>query len=78
MAAAVIPLLVLFGLLLGRWWRSTLITAAVAWPVLLVAGGVASVEPGLLGAAGLAAVNTGVGVLIHQGILRLTRTFRHS
>jgi hypothetical protein len=51
----------------------SLIVAALGWPVLLVANGVMSVEPGLLGASGLAIANAGVGVLIHQGVLRMIR-----
>ena len=73
-----IPTLILFGLLLGRWWRLSLIAAALGWPVLLVASDVMSVEPGLLGASGLAIANAGVGVLIHQGILLTIRKLRHS
>ena len=66
-----IPTLILFGLVFGRWWRLSLAAAALAWPVVLVATGVMSVEPGLLVASALAVANTGVGVLIHQGILRM-------
>ncbi|SEG49039.1 hypothetical protein SAMN04489712_105511 [Thermomonospora echinospora] len=73
-----IPTLILFGLLLGRWWRSSLIAAGLGWPILLVTSDVMSVEPGLLGASGLAMANTGVGVLIHQGILLMVRTRRRS
>jgi hypothetical protein len=73
----VIPTLILFGLVVGRWWRSSLTVAAVGWPVMLIATGVMTWEANqLLGAAGLAIVNTGVGVLIHQGILRLSRKVR--
>lgn len=43
------------------------------WPVLLVATGVMSVELGLLEAAGLAFINTAIGVLVHQGGLRVLR-----
>ncbi|MEW2474287.1 hypothetical protein AB0875_10870 [Micromonospora gifhornensis] len=71
-----IPALIVFGLLCGRWWRSALILAALGWPVLLVASGVEEVGPGLLAAAGLAVLNTGVGVLIHQGVLLLVRRRR--
>ncbi|MEU7760924.1 MULTISPECIES: hypothetical protein [Micromonospora] len=71
-----IPVLILFGLLLGRWWRSSLVAAALGWPVLLVATGVADVGAGLLGAAGLAVANTGVGVLLHQGARLAIRTLR--
>jgi hypothetical protein len=68
--------LILFGLVFGRWWRFSLIAAALGWPVVLVATDVMSVGPGLFGASGLAIVNTGVGVLIHQGVLRNVRQVR--
>ncbi|PYC67885.1 hypothetical protein C7C45_19815 [Micromonospora arborensis] len=71
-----IPTLIMFGLIFGRWWRLSLIAAALGWPVLLAADDVMSVGPGLLGASGLAIANTGVGVLIHQGILRMMRVLR--
>jgi hypothetical protein len=71
---AVIPVLIVFGLVFGRWWRLSLTAAALGWPVVLVATGVMDVELGLLGASGLAVANTGVGVLIHQGVLRLIRS----
>ena len=72
-----IPTLIMFGLVFGRWWRLTLVTAALGWPILLVLSDVMSVELGLLGAAGLAVINTGIGVLIHQGTLRVVRLLRH-
>jgi hypothetical protein len=71
-----IPSLILFGLVLGRWWRFSLFAAALGWPTVLVATDVMGVEPGLFGASGLAIANTGVGVLIHQGILRTVRKLR--
>ena len=73
-----IPTLILFGLLLGRWWRLSLVTAALGWPAALVATDVISVGPGLLGASGLAIANTGVGVLIHQGLLLTIRNGRRA
>jgi membrane-bound ClpP family serine protease len=71
-----IPTLILFGVAFGRWWRLCLITAALGWPVLLVVSDVMTIEVGLLGAAGLAAINTGMGVLVHQGSLRAVRLLR--
>ena len=68
-----IPTLILFGMVFGRWWRLSLFAAAVGWPLLLVATDAMNVEIGLLGAAGLAVINTGVGVLVHRGILRAFR-----
>jgi hypothetical protein len=74
----VIPILILFGLVCGRWWQLTLVAAAVGWPVVLIATDVVGVELGLLGASGLAIANTGVGVLVHQGVLRVIRMWRRS
>ena len=71
-----IPTLILFGLVFGRWWRPALAVAAVGWPAVLVAGDVMELEVGLLGAAGLAVLNTGVGVLVHQAIRRAVRRWR--
>ena len=68
-----IPILILFGLVFGRWWRSALAVAAVGWPALLLATNVLGVEPRLLTSAVLAVANTGVGVLIHQGVRWLLR-----
>lgn len=72
-----IPTLILLGLVFGRWWRLSLVVAAVGWPVLLVATDAMDVEAGLVGAAGLAVINAGVGVLVHQGVLRALRLLRH-
>ncbi|MEP6527565.1 MAG: hypothetical protein ABJA86_10410 [Nocardioidaceae bacterium] len=72
-----IPTLILFGLASGRWWRLSLVAAAVGWPVLLLATDVMDVEVGLLGAVGLAVINTGIGVLVHQVGLRTLRLLRH-
>ncbi|GIJ23807.1 hypothetical protein [Micromonospora lutea] len=71
-----IPTLILFGLLLVRWWRTALVTVALGWPALLVVSDLTGVGPGLLGASGLAVVNTAVGVLIHRGILLIIRQRR--
>ncbi len=73
-----IPTLILFGAVLGRWWRVALLASAVGWPVLLVVTGAMSVRPALAGAAGLAVLNTGAGVLIYQGILRGGRKLRRA
>lgn len=71
-----IPTLILFGLIFGRWWRLSLAVAAVGWPAVLVAGDVMELEVGLVGAAGLAVLNTGVGVLVHQAGWRAVRRLR--
>lgn len=71
-----IPTMIIFGLVLGRWWRLALVAAAVGWPALLVADGVTDVDVELFGAAGLAVANTAVGVLVHQGALMGVRKSR--
>jgi hypothetical protein len=68
-----IPTMIVFGLVFGRWWRPTLVLAPFIWPSLLVADHVMGVEPGLLAAAGLGALNAGVGIVVHQTILWLVR-----
>jgi hypothetical protein len=68
-----IPTMILFGLVLGRWWRSTLVAAAVAWPLLLLAGGILGVGPQLLEAAALGVANAAVGVAPYQVVLHLVR-----
>jgi hypothetical protein len=73
-----IPTLILFGLVFGRWWRFSLFAAAVGWPVVLLATGVMSVEAGLVGASALAVINASAGVSIHQVILRVMRRLRPS
>ena len=73
-----IPTMILFGLILGRWWRATLLLAAVMWPAMLVADDVMDVEAGLLAAAGLSVLNAGVGILVHQVFLWLVRHSRRS
>ena len=73
-----IPVLILFGVLLGRWWRSSLAVAALGWPAVLVATDVMDAGAGLLGAAVLAVVNTGAGGLLHQGVRLAVRRLRAS
>ena len=73
---SVIPTMIAFGLVLGRWWRPTLLLAAIVWPAILIAAGLVDVEAGLLTAAGLGALNAAVGILLHQAVLGLTRLGR--
>lgn len=75
-----IPLMLLYGLVLGRWWRFALISAGVVWPVLLWVGGIfAGLEHPwqLMGqlvlAVLLAVINAGVGVALYQGVLYVIR-----
>ena len=68
-----IPTMILFGLVLGRWWRLTLLAAAVVWPALLVMDDVVGLSVHLLPAAFFGAVNAAVGAAVHQAILWLLR-----
>ena len=68
-----IPTVILAGLIFGHWWKTTLIVAAVGWPILLLAAGI-DIEPALLPFAALAGVaNAAVGILIHQLLWFLVR-----
>ena len=70
-----IPVAMLIGLLAGfssrrhGWWAVGIV--AVAWPTMLVATDVDSGFVFFLGAAALAAVNTGVAVAVGIGSRRL-------
>ena len=68
-----IPTMILFGLVLGRWWKSAILAGAVVWPLLLVVTGVETTALGLLAAAFLGGVNTAVGAAGHQAVLALVR-----
>jgi hypothetical protein len=72
----VIPTMILFGLVFGHWWKSTLAAAALLWPALLLATGVIGFDSQVLGAALFGVVNAGVGVGIHQGIGWAVRSLR--
>lgn len=71
-----IPNMILLGLILGRWWWLALGTAAIGWPLLLLATDVVDFNAGLIPAAALAVANAGVGMLVHQGCLRAYRHLR--
>jgi uncharacterized membrane protein len=78
-----IPTMILFGLVLGWWWRTALIAAAVVWPLMLWQAGIFDGTQGVMGTVGLAlgaalfgVANAGVGVAIDQGILALVRRIR--
>lgn len=72
-----IPTVILWGLVFGRWWKATLIGSAIAWPAVLVIDGAVGAWSGqLLAAALLAVVNAAVGVAVHQGVLWLVRRVR--
>ena len=71
-----IPTMILFGLVTGRWWRLALIAAAIVWPVLLLVDGVVGISADLLAAALFGVVNAAVGVAVHQALLWLVRRVR--
>lgn len=77
-----IPTMIVFGLVLGRWWRVALAGAAVFWPTLLLVTGVLSFSRSQLAQLALAAllglVNAAVGVAVHQVLLLLVRRLRGS
>lgn len=66
----VIPTLILFGLVFGRWWKSSLLVGTLGWTALLLVDDVIHVPGEVLGAAGLGLVNTLVGVAVHQLAVR--------
>lgn len=75
-----IPMMIVFGLLAGRWWKPALVVGAVGWvAILLVSDVPGSSQPLIiLGGAILGLASTGVGVAIHQGVLWLVRSVRRS
>lgn len=75
--APVIPVMILFGLLAGRWWKSALIAGSAGWTLVLLATGVIGLDA-VPGALLLGLLNTAVGVGIHQGLLRLVRRTRRT
>ena len=68
-----IPTMIFFGLLFGRWWRTALAVSSAAWPVLLVTTGVTEEAGTLVFAAVFSVANAALGVLVHQALLRLAR-----
>lgn len=68
-----IPTMLLFGFVLGRWWKTCLVVGTFGWPLLLWLQNVIQSSSEFAGAAGLAALNTMVGVIVHQVLLHLAR-----
>ena len=68
-----IPTMFAVGLVFGRWWRTTLAVSALAWPLLLVLTGIVTTVNDVAAAALLSLVNAGLGIAVHQGLLRLAR-----
>lgn len=72
-----VPTIILFGLLLGRWWKSALAATVLVWPAMLWSAGVVSTPGEVAGAATLALLNGAVGVGVHHLVLGLVRSARH-
>ena len=72
--------MIVFGLLAGRWWKTALLVGTIGWVAVLLVNDVFSTSQFslMLGAAFFGLINTGVGVAIHQGVLRLVRSRRSS
>lgn len=70
-----IPTMILFGLVLGRWWKSAIAAGVVVWPTILFLAGIIG-GADVLGAAVFGAVNTAAGVAVHQATLWLVRSIR--
>ena len=72
---SVIPLLLLIGLLAGRWY--VVLAAAMGWPLLLAIDGTLVDAGDYFGAALLASANTATGVAAHKMIVwALTQLWR--
>jgi len=70
-----IPTMMLFGLIAGRWWKTALVIGAVGWAAIVLLDG--AITPSQIPAAMMfGPANTAIGVGIHQGILRLVRRLR--
>lgn len=72
-----IPTVIVFGLLLGRWWWAALPLATAGWPILLMSVGDISVGQ-IPVAAFLGFANAAVGVVVAQSILWTYRRLRRA
>ena len=68
-----IPTMILFGLMFGRWWKTALVLSALIWPTYVMLDGVQTGFGAPLGAGALGAANGLVGILLHQILLRAAR-----
>lgn len=67
-----IPVVIVIGLVLGRWWRTALAVGVVYWAVVLT-----TMEARwdlVLAGSALALINAAFGVLVHQALLRIVRS----
>jgi len=74
--------MILFGLVLGRWWKVTVPLAAVTWPLLLVMSDIDLDRSEMAVAAFLGVANAAVGALLYLAAAGLVgvvvRSLRHS
>jgi hypothetical protein len=69
--------MILFGLILGRWWRWSILAGGVVWSLLLIAThSTPDSSDDWLGAFLLGAANTAVGVAVFQLARSGVRAFR--
>lgn len=73
-----VPTMIVFGLIIGRWWPAALLAGALIWPAMVLSSDAMELQLGLLAAALFGLANTAVGVGIHQGILAVVRNARTS
>lgn len=71
-----IPSMLLFGLVFGRWWKFALAIGTVGWPLVVFQQGSLDGWSAWIYAALLGLANTGVGVGVHQLLLWLWRLGR--
>ncbi len=72
-----IPVLLVTGLVFGRWWRLVLPVATIGWPTLLVLDGVDTGVAFWVSAGAFALANTTVGVAINRlAVAAAHRAFR--
>lgn len=70
-----IPSLIAFGLIFGRWWKPTVVIGVAGWVVVLLVTDIITWHV-IPAAAAFAFINTAVGVLVHQGGLWVVRAVR--
>jgi hypothetical protein len=69
-----IPVCLLAGLALGRWWRLVVPIAAMGWAAVLLLGGTGSGVTFAISAAALAGLNAAVGAAFNRGSVALAGT----
>jgi hypothetical protein len=73
-----IPTMIVFGFVLGRWWRWSILAGGIVWALLLIAThSMTDSSAGIwLGAIFFGAANTAVGVVLFQLARLVVRAFR--